>query len=128
MYYFTTQIISYLLTLFSTFIRYSNYNYSDIYTCTIQLNIDLDYVVVHLPDDCHILTWARFCLHKLVSSDLNSKRGIRVIPERPNSNPVNLNVIRQGVLRQYYGCESPPNYEGIHDTSLQPRFLYGVIE
>ena len=89
--------------------------------------MNLDSVVVHLPTDCPILNWATFCIHELVSSEINSKHGIRILPERANSNPVNLNVFREAALRQYYG-DLPPNSDEAHDTSVQSRFTYGVAE
>ena len=56
-------------------------------------------MVIHLPDTCPIFAWARFTLHQIIYSDLDSKDDIRVTPENPNSNPVFLNVERPAVLR-----------------------------
>ena len=61
-------------------------------------------MVVNLLNTWPIFAWARFTLHQLIYSDLDSKDGIRVTPEK-NSNPVFLNVERPDVLIQYYGCD-----------------------
>ena len=113
----------------STFFSNFNYNYSDIYKCKIQRNPCLASVVVHLPDGCPILKWAFFIIHELVSSDLDSKRGIRVVPEQANSNPVDLNALRDSALRQYFGRldEQSMIKESI-GANVDSRYTYGVAE
>ena len=48
---------------------------------------------------CPLFVYARFTLHQLIYNDLDSKDGIKVTPENPNSNPVFLNLERPAVLK-----------------------------
>ena len=82
--------------------------------------------MVYLPDTCPIFAWARFTLHQLIYSDLDSKDGIRVTPKKSNSNPVFLNMERPAVLRQYYCCDLLPAPAISNTKKTVYRYSYAI--
>ena len=59
-------------------------------------------------------------LDKLFLSPLDSINGISVVAEQPFNNPIMLNILRPGVIRQYYGMDS-----GIIQQDSINRATYG---
>ena len=104
------------------------FDYKAISICKLQRHIDLDYLVIYFTNTCPIYVWVIFTLHQLIYSDLNSKDGIRVIPENPNSNPVFSNLEHTAVLRQYCGCDLLPVPTVSRGKNIPNRYVYAFSE
>ena len=57
---------------------------------------------------------ARTVFDRLICSNLESKHGIKTTTDRAMGNPMEINVERRAVLRQYYG----KSYHAIQDETM----------
>ena len=70
--------------------------------------------------DNKIFIWSYLCLEELVTSPINSSKGISIAKEKPYGF-THINISRRAVLRQYFGKDN--GYDSSKKGTL--RFTYG---
>ena len=80
---------------------------------------------IKIPLPNPLMSLCRNVLDKLILSKIDSPEGISIVTEQPMGNDLMMNILRPGVLRQYYGRNVDGADIGESDGTTIKRATYG---
>ena len=105
----------------SNYLSTINSNRSSVSVLPYQMHDFLQSRQILLSHKLHILNLCRNVFDKLFLSKIDSFKGISVVAEQPFNNPIMINILRPGVIRQYYGMN-----KGVVNNDIISRATYGL--
>ena len=120
---FNVLIILYLYCLYN--LRHLHSEEFVITTSMLQQHKDLLSIVTQLQSHNLLSAYARLIIDQMICSDMESKDGIKTTTDKAMGNPIEINVNRAAVLRQYFGM-SDKDTIGTNSTNKVNRATYAV--